>query len=123
MPARIFNLKDAPDDERQDVRTLLEANNIHFYETPAGKWGISVPAFWLKDDNQFDEARSLIDAYQSERMVRIQEEYRQRVEEGNIETLVGKLKNDPLKFVFILVIILFIAYVSIKPFIDLGLKQ
>lgn len=120
MPVRIFNLKGVPDDELQDVQTLLEENNIPFYETPAGKWGISVPALWLQDDNRFEEARSLIDAYQSARTVRIQEEYQQRVDEGDIETFFGKLKDNPLKFIFILIIILFIAYVSIKPFIDFG---
>ncbi|GIT21853.1 MAG: hypothetical protein CM1200mP40_15350 [Gammaproteobacteria bacterium] len=53
-----------PEDEAQEVRELLEENDIAYFETHAGYWGISVPAIWAKREDQFDRARELIEKYQ-----------------------------------------------------------
>jgi hypothetical protein len=67
MAVIIFRLKDVPEDEADEVRELLRANHLDFYETSAGKWGISIAAIWLKDDSQKERARALIDDYQSKK--------------------------------------------------------
>mgnify|MGYP000122608217 CR=1 FL=1 len=42
-----------------------------YYETPAGNWGISMPALWLKDENahDLDRAKALIEKYGSEEQI------------------------------------------------------
>ena len=62
MAKIIFRLNGVPDDEARDVRELLANHAIDFYETSAGNWGVSMPAIWLKDDGQFEQARALLDA-------------------------------------------------------------
>jgi hypothetical protein len=120
MSIRIFSLKNVPDDETIDVKDLLTEHQIEFYETPAGKWGISVPALWLKDDTQLLTARSLIEKYQQDRTIRVREEYERQKKAGKAPTIIDKVKEEPLKMVLYLTIIGFIMYVSIRPFLTIG---
>ncbi len=120
MSVILFKLKNVPDDEADEVRELLAKNNIDYYETSAGKWGISMPAIWLNDETQFENARHLIEAYQSERVHRVKEEYKRLEREGKIETIVDRIKQKPMQSILYLALILFVAYVSIKPFLDIG---
>ena len=75
MALLLFSLRHVPDDEADDIRDLLVENQLNFYETNAGNWGISMPAIWLSDDQQYAEARSLIDEYQEQRRILLQKEY------------------------------------------------
>ena len=120
MSVILFKLKHVPDDEADEVRELLAKNSINYYETSAGKWGISMPAIWLSDEAQFGRARSLIEECQRERVRRVQEQYKKLEREGKIETIVDRIKQKPIQFIFYVAIILFVVYVSIKPFIDIG---
>lgn len=120
MSVILFKLKNVPDDEAEEVRELLARNSINYYETSAGKWGISMPAIWLKDEAQFTDARYLIEEYQSKRVHRAKQEYSKLKTEGKVETIVDKIKQKPIQFIFYVAIILFVVYVSIKPFLDIG---
>jgi hypothetical protein len=120
MAVKLFSLKDVSENEAEEVRELLASNGVDYYETPAGSWGISAPAIWLNDKARLTEARSLLDAYQHERAIRIRREYEQLRREGKAETVMDRIKNDPIRFVLYLALALFILYVSIQPFIDFG---
>ena len=102
MPTRLFAMNGVPDDEAEEVRGVLTAGGIDFYETPAGNWGISSPAIWLNDERQLDQARSLIDAYQRARMVRVREEYAQLEKAGERRTVLDVIKGNPLRFILYL---------------------
>ncbi|MCW8982748.1 MAG: DUF6164 family protein [Gammaproteobacteria bacterium] len=116
MPLQLFNLRGVPEDEAEDIRQLLEENRIDYYETSAGNWGVSLPAFWLRDESrQFDEAKGLIDAYQLERVERAREEYRQLKAEGRLPGLLGMIKQRPLQFVVYLLLICLILFISLTP--------
>ncbi len=60
MSVLIFKLNGVGDDEAQEVRELLSTNQFEFYETDAGRFGISVAALWLKDETQRDQAKQLL---------------------------------------------------------------
>lgn len=120
MPAKLFPLNGVPDDEAEDVRALLKAGEIDFYETPAGNWGISAPALWLNDESQFAQARALIDGYQRERLLRVQEEYARQQREGSNRTIIDVIRENPLRFFVYLAVIVAIVYFSTKPFLDIG---
>ena len=116
MPLQLFNLRGVPEDEAEDIRQLLDENQIEFYETSAGNWGVSLPAFWLSDESsQFDEAKALIDAYQVERAERAQEAYRQLKAEGQQRNLIGMLKESPLQLAVYLLLIGLILFISLTP--------
>ena len=119
MPVPLFRLRNVPDDEAEEIRQLLTENNIDFYETPAGNWGISMPAIWLDDETQLARAKILIESYQEDRAVRKRLEYLQLKEEGKQRTIVNVAREQPLLLTFYIAIVVLILYVSTKPFLDL----
>lgn len=120
MSVQLFRLKNVPDDEAEEVRGLLTKNHIDHYETPAGNWGVSMPAIWLNDDEQLEKAKLLIDEYQKERQVRIRNEYEQDKREGKNRNLMGELLENPIQFVVYIAIAVVVLYFSIKPFLNFG---
>lgn len=120
MAARLFKLRDVPDDEAEDVRQLLSEHEISYYETHAGGWGIGTPAIWLHDEMQLDQARELIDAYQKQRFAEIRAEYDKLREEGGHVTFIDKFKQHPVVVIVFILVALFILYVSLTPFLNFG---
>ena len=120
MPVRLFDLRGVPDDEAEEIRSLLTNHKIEFYETSAGNWGISVPAIWLHDDTHFEQAKQLIAGYQEERFSKARSEYTQLKREGRDRTIVDVVREDPVRFIIYLAIVLFVLVLSIKPFVDIG---
>ncbi len=118
MSILLYRLNDASFDETEEIRELLENNNIDFYETSSGRWGFSVAAIWLVDKTQLTQAEQLVQQYQSDRVIRIRAEYQQLKAEGKVETIFDRLKKHTTLFILTFLIILFIAYFSIKPFIN-----
>ena len=49
MATLVFRLRNVPEDEAQAVRTVLDTNNIDWYETTAGNWGIAMPGLWINN--------------------------------------------------------------------------
>ena len=98
MAVIIFKLQNVPDDEAQDVRELLFDNNIEYYETSAGAFGISMPALWLKDNSEKERAKQLIDAYQKQRQANAQGEYATHKEDGTNRTMIDMYKEHPARF-------------------------
>lgn len=120
MAVRLFSLHNVPDDEAEDVRELLRSNEIDFYETPAGNWGVSVSSIWLHDENELEKARALIANYQQERLNRVREEYAQFGRTGKHRTIGDVIRENPLRFVVYLAAIAAVLYFSTKPFLDIG---
>ena len=122
MSAQLFRLRNVPDDEAEEIRQLLHEHGIDFYETPAGNWGISMPALWLNDENahELDRAKALIETYQEERAVRKRAEYEQLRRERRHRTIIDVLRERPLEVLFYVLIAALILYFSTKPFLDLG---
>ena len=120
MPARLFSLRNVPDDEANDIRTLLTDNDIDFYETSTGNWNISSPDIWLRQKEQLPQAKALIDSYQQQRGQQQRELYEQLKRDGKHKTFLALLSDDPLKVIAYIAIVGVILYFSIKPFISLG---
>jgi hypothetical protein len=120
MAVRFFALNGVPDEEAAEVRKLLSDNGIDYYETPAGNWGISVPAIWLKRADQVETARELLTGYQEQRRVRVRQEYAQLKAQGENRTVLHVIRENPVRFVVYLAAAALVVYFSIKPFIDIG---
>ena len=119
MPVLLFRLHGAPMDEVDEMRALLQAHEIEFYETQAGNWGIGTAAIWLRDDSRLAEARSLLDEYQVQRAARIRGEYAAAKGAGKLRNLLGKLLANPLATIIGFAFILFILYLSLAPFLNM----
>ncbi len=120
MSVLLFKLNGVPDDEAEDIRRLLDENELSYYETNAGKWGISTAAIWLIDEGQLQQAHILIGEYEKERMVRVRKEFEQLKSEGKSDTILGNFIRHPVQFIIYVVVIALVFYVSLKPFIAFG---
>lgn len=120
MPILLFRLNRVPEDEAEDVRELLSENGIDYYETHAGRWGISVAGIWLKDDMQLEEAQRLIDEYQRERTARARELHEAQRRAGEHETLLGRITRQPVISLLYLLVILAVLYFTLMPFLRWG---
>lgn len=119
MAIHIFNLRDVPNDEAEDVRQLLTEHGIEFYETPPGRWGISSPGLWITDDAQRERVKALIAAYQDERGRRVRQLYEEQRAQGLHPTVWQSVARHPLRFVGVMAAVGFILYVSVRPFMTM----
>lgn len=118
MPILLFRLNGVPDDEADELREKLREGFIDFYETSAGRWGISMAGIWLKDDSgQEARARAIIDAYQEQRAEQAQADYAERLARGEVESLAQRIAREPLKFIFYLLAIMLVLYLTLMPFL------
>ncbi|WP_296278250.1 DUF6164 family protein [Pseudoxanthomonas sp.] len=112
--AKLFlNLRNVPVDEADDVRQLLRANAIDFYETPPSPWGISAGGLWIDDADQLVRAKTLMAGYQAKRREHARSERATAEREGHAETFAGLLRDRPLYVVGILAAMLFIVAVTL----------
>ena len=118
MAVLLLKLNGVPADEAEDIRGLLADHNIDYYETSAGNWGISLAAIWLVREEQLAEARSLLEKYQHERLLRARETYREQVDRHGRETLWDRWKSEPLRAFIYLLLVALIAYISLAPFLS-----
>jgi hypothetical protein len=116
MAILLFKLNHVPDDEAADVRELLAQNDIYFYETYAGRWRLGVDAIWLVDDTHAERARELIRTYQTERTANQQKIYAHLVEQGQAPSLWQNFCASPLRFVALMVAVVFILGLTVVPF-------
>lgn len=120
MAKILFKLRNVPDDEAGEVRELLTNHHIDYYETSAGNWGVSMPALWVKDDNQFRQAKELLDAYQEARSIRIREVYARLKREGKNKTVLDSMKENPVLFIAYILIVLALLYLPFKLIMELA---
>lgn len=116
MSRLLIKLRHAPDDEIDEIRDLLLAHRIDFYETQAGPWGISAPGIWLRDEHQFERAKALLDDYEEHRFREQRAEYERLRRAGQHRTFVQNLLEKPLQVILYSLIVGAILYFSISPF-------
>lgn len=120
MAVLLFSLRNVPDDEADAIRALLSENDIDFFETSAGNWGISAPGIWLKDSAGHERAKELLEGFQQSWSEAQKEKFHQLAQNGEINTVFNRLKQNPLQVIIYIAIALFILYVSINPFVNFG---
>ncbi|MBE2293186.1 MAG: hypothetical protein J0L89_12590 [Xanthomonadales bacterium] len=87
MAKLLFNLRQVPEDEADEVRELLTAHGVDWYETAPGLWGLGAPALWLRDADDYPRARGLLDGYQQARRDRAREDRSAHGDETFLELL------------------------------------
>lgn len=117
MARLLFKLAQVPDDEAQEIRMLLNEHQINYYETDAGFFRVGLDAIWLADGTQEERARELIRAYQAERAIRQQQNYAQLVEAGQAPSMWQHFCAQPLRFMALVIAIIFVAGLTLLPFV------
>ncbi len=119
MARLLFKLAQVPDDEARDIRALLDEHQISYYETSAGFFRVGLDAIWLGDGTQEERARELIREYQAERCIRQQQNYAQLVEAGQVPSMWQVFCAQPIRFIASLIAIIFVAGLTLIPFVML----
>ncbi len=115
-----MSLRGVPDDELEEICILFDKQAISYYVTPAGNWHISAGAIWLDDQEQLEQVHDLLNKYQLARYQRTKGEFSERQKKGECAGLVGRIFENPVRFIGYLIIIGFIVYISVMPFVDFG---
>lgn len=111
-------MRNVPADEAQEVRELLEQHEIEFFETSAGSWGVSMPALWLINEEQLQQAQQLLDEYQLMRSKRMQQEYVVNRQRGEAKSILYNFSEKPLRFVAYLGLIVIVLFISLQFFLS-----
>ncbi|ODS64985.1 MAG: hypothetical protein ABS41_00860 [Arenimonas sp. SCN 70-307] len=120
MAVLLLNLRDVPADEAEEVRALLDAEGIEWYETKPSLWGISGGGLWAADDEQAGHARERLARYQEERTRRMRAERERDEAEGRAPSAWAAFRERPLQsFATVLGIVMMLA-VATLPFLLFG---
>ena len=117
MSKLLLNLRNVPDDEADDVRAMLDAHGIAFYETRPSPWGISAGGIFVTEDAAVAEAKRLMADYQQQRQTRARAEYAAAVRAGTAGTFWTVLRAEPVRVVLTGVAILFLLGLVALPVI------
>ncbi|NOY71797.1 MAG: hypothetical protein GXP14_05375 [Gammaproteobacteria bacterium] len=118
MAKQLFKLRNVPDDEAHEVRTLLAEHDIDTYETTSGFWGTAAPAIWLRDEAQLETAKKLIDSYQQKRSATARSRYEQQCREGTARSILDIAKENPSKYGLYVLGVLAVLYFSFVPLLN-----
>jgi hypothetical protein len=121
MAKLLFSLRDVPEDEAVEVRELLESHQLDFYETSAGNWGVSMPALWLNNNDDYPQARQLLDEYQQQRVLNQRTKYQALKQQGLEQSFLKHVIANPIRFFAYLTVICLILYASAKIVFEFGL--
>lgn len=117
MAKLLFKLNNVPEDEAAEVRALLDEHGFDTYETSAGRFHISVPAIWLRDESEWPEARRVLAEYQAERAARARERHAEELARGEQVTFGRKLAAEPLRMLGYILAGLVVLGLSTVPFL------
>lgn len=121
MATQLLKLRNVPEDELLELHELMEEHEIDVYETSAGNWGISMPALWLRNDEQLAQAKALMKDYGEQRYIRARAEYDLQKQDGRERTFLDIAKENPLKYIFYVLIVGVLTYFSIMPFVSFSI--
>jgi len=117
MAKLLLNLRNVPDDEADDVRAMLDAHGIAFYETRPSMWGISAGGIWVTEDAAIVDAKRLMADYQRQRQINARAEYAAAKRAGTAETFWMLLRADPARVALTVLAILCLLGLIALPMI------
>jgi hypothetical protein len=121
MSTLLFSLRGVPDDESHEIKEILDVNNVDYYETSAGNWGVSMPALWVNNDEDLAKAQILLNEFHQTRATEQKRIYAQLKEEGKNKQVLSVLTEKPIRFLIYIGAILFILYLYIRMLFEFGL--
>ncbi len=121
MATLLFSLRGVPNDEHFEIKELLDEHEINYYETTAGNWGISMPALWLKNEDQLKEAQKLLFEYHNQRALTQRKIYQDLKTKKKNKRLIDVIIENPIRFLIYIAAIAFILYLYPKMLFEFGL--
>lgn len=116
MSKLLLNMRHVPDDEAAEVRAMLDAARIGYYETRPSRWGISYGGIWVEDERDVARARQLMAEYQDQRRDRARAERAAALRDGTAETFADVVRREPLRVLLVVLgIIGMLALLALVP--------
>ena len=75
-------------------------------------------AIWLRHDDDYEQARAMLDDYQQQRSERLQEEYRQLEENGEQETFLQRARERPADLILVILSVVIVIGLMVWPFLN-----
>jgi len=100
MAKIVFRLASVSDEEAQGVRDALENVGVPFYETPAGKFGWSMPAIWIKNNEDYVIAREVIDKFQEIYVEKVKQESPPLSKPNGVKIVLALILSTMVLYVF-----------------------
>ncbi len=119
MAKLLFKLNGVSEEEANEIRELLDEHDVEYYETHSGRWGISLAAVWIKNNDQFESARELILASQRQRQISLRTEFEKQRLNGEIPDWRQRLRERPIDFIAVGLAIAFILGIMLWPFLTI----
>jgi len=120
MAIRLMSLRGVPDGELDDICSLFDERTISYHLTAPSNWHISAGAIWLDDSSQLEQAYALLNDYQQQRRQQAQQALTESLENGEQAGLFDRIIKNPMRFIGFLIVLGFVLYISLVPFIDFG---
>lgn len=117
MAKLLLNLRNVPDDEADEVRALLAARGIDYYETRPSLWGVSAGGIWLAQATQEADARRCLADYQAERLAGAREAREADRRAGRLPGTWAGMRAQPRQAVAAVIGILLMLAVATLPFL------
>lgn len=115
MSKLLLNLRNVPDDEADEVRAMLDAQGIAFYETRPSLWGVSAGGIWVTEDAAFADAQRAMADYQQQRSERARADYAAAKREGVALTFFAMLRAEPVRVMTVVLSILGLLALVMLP--------
>jgi hypothetical protein len=112
MARRLLDLRGVPDDEHAALRRVLDDAGVDYYELPPSAFGISAGSLWIRDDSEFDKARTVFERFQADWADRARRE-------APVEPLGLQIRRRPLRIVGYALAALFIVLLMAWPIVEL----
>jgi hypothetical protein len=120
MSKLLFDLRNVPDDEADEVRAMLDGHGIAYYETAPSAWGLFAGGIWITDEAELADAKALFADYQQRRQSIARENYDAARRDGNVDSFWTTLRRQPARTALWLLTIAFLLGLTVLPFILLG---
>lgn len=117
MAKLLFKLNNVPEDEAFEVRQLLASNDVDYYETSAGVFGISLAAIWLSNNDDYESVKTLLDEYQAQRLIRARETWAQNNSTGEQQSAAQRYVRKPLQFLVVGIMLALVLFITVVPFL------
>lgn len=110
MAKLLFKLNGVTDEEANFVRARLDEAEVDYYETSQGRFGISLAGIWLRNADDYEEVRLLLNE--------IQRDWLEEVRQQPVPTMGQRFFEAPARFILSLVAIIAIASLTVIPFLE-----
>ncbi|WP_020210859.1 DUF6164 family protein [Gilvimarinus chinensis] len=103
-------------DEVAGLIERLDAEGIEHYQTDSGFWRLGVDALWVRNRDDAERAKQVLQEYQAQYQQEAQAQHHALHARGEAPSFIGQLWRHPIKMLLALAAVAAILAISLVPF-------